>query len=86
MGTVRFSGHALLKLRVLGEHGVAVELEFVKGTVYHPERREKGYGGRWIAQRGLDAGHVLRVVYEEHGDDLLVVTLYPARRERYETI
>jgi len=28
--------------------------------------------------------HVLRVVYEEKDNEIVVVTFYPARRERYE--
>jgi hypothetical protein len=37
-----------------------------------------------LAQKALDATHVLRVVYEEAGQDILVITLYPGRRTRYE--
>lgn len=84
MTTVKVSDHAMFKLKILQEHGVSVDLDLVKETVYHPDRRLPGYGGRKIAHRRLDADHVLRVVYEQQGDDLVVVTLYPARRERYE--
>lgn len=84
MGIVKFSDHAMLKLKMLQEHGLRIDMDMVKVTVYHPDRREPGYGGRRIAQRGLDADHVLRVVYEVQGDDFVVITLYPARRERYE--
>jgi hypothetical protein len=81
---VKFSDHAILKLKILQEHGVPIDLDLVKLTVCHPDNREPGYGGRKIAQRRLDAEHMLRVVYEEQGDDLVVITFYPARRERYE--
>jgi len=36
------------------------------------------------ASAKLNKKHVLRVVYEKVGDRKLVVTFYPARRERYE--
>lgn len=61
MTTVKFSDHAILKLKMLQEHGVSMDLDLVKGTVYHPDKRVPGYGGRKIAQRRLDADHVLRV-------------------------
>ena len=37
---------------------------------------------RVIAQIDVDERHVLRVVFEEN-DEILVVTLYPGRRGRY---
>ena len=49
-----------------------------------PQKLEQGYGGRAIAQKGLDHDHVLRVVYEEHPDELVIITFYPGRRERYD--
>ncbi|MBI4338035.1 MAG: hypothetical protein HY683_09450 [Chloroflexi bacterium] len=43
----------------------------------------EGYRGRRIAQRQFDDRHVLCVVFEEHADAIVVVTVYPARKERY---
>ena len=37
-----------------------------------------------VAQRGITETHVLRVVYEESEDELVVVTFYPGRKDRYE--
>ena len=45
---------------------------------------EKGYKGRMVAQKRLDERHVLRVVYEDKPEHILIITLYPGRRERYE--
>ena len=38
----------------------------------------------FIASAKLNKEHVLRVVYEKVGDRKVVVTFYPARRERFE--
>ena len=36
-----------------------------------------------IASKGLDEGHVLRVVYRKEGDIIRVITFYPAEKGRY---
>jgi hypothetical protein len=40
-------------------------------------------GGRQIAERSLDRGHVLRVVFINEGSQIRVIALYPARKGRY---
>ena len=79
-----FSEHALLKIEILKKHGIIINKDFVKNTVIYPEKTDHGYKGRFVAQKELDNEHVLRVIYEKHTDHILVVTLYPGRRERYE--
>ncbi len=44
----------------------------------------KGYKNRLIAQKGITENHVLMVVYEEANEQILVITMYPGRRSRYE--
>jgi hypothetical protein len=39
---------------------------------------------KFIAQKRLDENLVLRVVYREFNAFILVITLYPGRRSRYE--
>lgn len=80
---IKLTGHAVQKLRVLRRHGVNVTKQVVEYTLNHPERIVEGLGGRQIAERGLDEGHILRVVFIKEGEQMLVVTLYPARRKRY---
>ncbi len=81
---IRFSNHALLKFKVLEAHGIIINEEFVKNTILYPDRIEKGYKGRIIAQKQLDNEHVIRVIYEEFPDCIIVITFYPGRRDRYE--
>ena len=60
-----------------------VDEEMVHEAVRNPDREVPGHGGRQIAQKKLD-GYVLRVVYEKQNHKKVVVTVYKARRERYE--
>ena len=53
-------------------------------AVLDPDCIVKGKFGRKIAQKTLDERYLLRVVFEEKGEQLIVVTCYKARRERYE--
>jgi len=81
---VEFSNHALRKFEVLKRLGFSVSLRKVVSVVEHPEGVDVGWKGRFIASARLNREHVLRVVYEKVGDRKLVVTFYPAKRERYE--
>ncbi|HAL46660.1 MAG: DUF4258 domain-containing protein [SAR202 cluster bacterium] len=81
---IRLTLHALTKLSVLRDHGFALERSLVEQTVRLPERVLAGHGGRWVAQGPLDDERVLRVVYEETIDEIVVVTFYPGKRSRYE--
>jgi len=81
---IHFSHHALLKFEVLAAHGLSLEKELVVNTVLKPAGVFEGPRGRKIAQGSLDESRVLRVVYEEKGDDIIVVTFYPGKRRRYE--
>ncbi|PIW40317.1 MAG: DUF4258 domain-containing protein [Chloroflexi bacterium CG_4_10_14_0_8_um_filter_46_9] len=65
MKAIKFSEHALLKLKVMGAHGVYLNIEIVEDAVNYPQKIATGYKGRKIAQKELDLAHVLRVVYEE---------------------
>ena len=60
-----------------------VEHAIVEETLKNPDSEVEGYAGRRIAQKKLN-GYVLRVVYEKQNHKRIVVTVYKARRERYE--
>ncbi len=81
---VRFSDHAILNLRVLADHGFEVEGSLVEQAVRSSMTKTQGYSDRKTAQINFDIEHVLRVVYEEHLDELVIITVYPGRKERYE--
>jgi hypothetical protein len=52
-------------------------------AITQPDKVVRGRRGRKIAQKALNR-HLIRVVYEEAEDLIIVVTAYRARRERYE--
>ena len=57
--------------------------EQVTNCLKKPDLIIKGNEGRKIAQKRLN-GYVLRVIYEETGNNFVVITTYKAKRERYE--
>jgi len=81
---IKFSRHSSLKIDILREHGVIVSNELVESIINKPLKTESGYKNRKIAQGSLDTEHVLRIIYEEDAEEILVITLYPGRKDRYE--
>jgi hypothetical protein len=64
--------------------GVPVDEETVLKTATAPDNVKAGYGERSVAEAPLDEKRVLRVVFVEEVDVINVVTVYPARRGRYD--
>ena len=77
----KFTLHAEEKLLRLVKVGITREK--VIETLKKPEKVLEGYSGRKIAQRTLTSDLVLRVVYEESEEGILIITVYPAERRRY---
>lgn len=82
---MRFTAYAKSKFIFLREHGFPVDEEWVSRTMQEPEHVSRGQMGRWVAQRRINDEHLLRVIYEEGPHERVVVTFYPARRNRYES-
>ena len=76
------SPHAKEKLKRLVLIGVTADT--ATKTIKQPESLISGYFGRKIAQSSLTDELLLRVIYEETDNSILVITLYPAKRQRYE--
>jgi hypothetical protein len=74
----------MIKLQILRKHGFYIEEKDIIDAVRHPDRVLRGSRGRLIAQKIYDEKHLIRVIYEVSDENILVVTFYPARRERYE--
>jgi hypothetical protein len=84
MREIVFSGHAVAKIELLKKHGIILDNDFIKAALAFPDKTDRGYKDRYIAQKKMDEKHVLRIVYEEYVDHILIITLYPGRSERYE--
>jgi len=65
-----FIEHALERMK---ERGISKNL--VINAIRYPDSVDHGYGGRKVAQKCID-GKLLRVIYEEHKDKIIVITAY----------
>lgn len=54
MKSIRFTDHAVLKIRMLQAHGVNVNMELVQEVLTRPIQIVQGYGGRKVAQKQID--------------------------------
>jgi hypothetical protein len=77
-----FSPHAIDKVDRLKQSGITQQKAI--DTIQKPDNITSGYLGRKIAQSILSDDLLLRVIYEETDNSILIVTLYPAKRKRYE--
>lgn len=82
---IRYTRHARYKFEVLERHGFPVTERQIADTLEMPDVVIEQPGGKYIAQRRITERHVLRVVYRREREDLVVITFYPGRRERYES-
>jgi hypothetical protein len=80
--TINLSPHVREKLKRLVQSGISEEK--IIQTIQNPESLTAGYFGRKIAQSLLTDELLLRVIYEEMDNNILVITVYPAKRRRYE--
>lgn len=70
MKRVTFIPHAEERLKDRG-----IPRELVISTIEKPDSLDEGYGGRKVAQRSLN-GKLIRVIYEERDDEILIITAY----------
>ena len=56
--------------------------ETVIGAVCNPEKVERSRNNRFVAERAIDEEHLIRVIYEIRGDEMAIITFYPARKEQ----
>ena len=83
MKPVRFTLRALDGLAEARELGFEIDENTALGVVANPELVLPGNYGRSIAHGTIGERHILRVIYEEDGE-IVIVTLYPTRKGRYE--
>jgi hypothetical protein len=67
---IKYIPHALARME---ERGIPKEL--VEDTLKHPDKVIEGYLGRKVAQKNIN-GKVVRIIYEEDGENIVVVTAY----------
>lgn len=80
---IRWSDHAQFKLKLLAERGLVLTIDQVNAIVRQSDRLIQETD-KSIAQSSINETPVLRVVYREFEAFVLIITLYPGRRSRYE--
>ena len=81
---IHFTKHANEKFDILREHRFVVTKNQVIKTIESPDRIDRSRYPLYIAQRKMNATHVLRVVYKMEGSNKIIITFYPGRRNQYE--
>lgn len=75
---ITFIEHALERMKER-----RITKDEVINAISEPDHVGKGYGGREVSQKHID-GKLLRVIYERHGDEIVVITAYKTSKvERY---
>jgi hypothetical protein len=80
---IRWSDHAQLKLNILKQRNIDISSDRVIGTIHSPDAIFQE-DEKKIAQTNITDRLVLRVVYREFESFILIITLYPGKRSRYE--
>jgi len=80
---VRFTKHAEQKFSDLATLQFTITREQFIDTILHPDNVIRSQYPP-IAQKVISTSHILRVVFVESDDDIVVVTFYPGRKTRYE--
>ena len=78
----RFTKHSFEKITLMKKYGFSVDQEKIILTIEKPVKKETK-GGNFIATSILDKTHVLRVVYRQEDDIIIIITIYPGRIKSY---
>ena len=81
---IRFTPHALSKLRQEGDGGFDVNEQLVTEIPHHPNQVVPVRGGRTFAQSPIDERHLLRLLFEVENEGLVIITVYIGARRLYE--
>jgi hypothetical protein len=74
---IEISDHARQRIKRYG-----LDEKLVIAAMRNPDEIMEGYEGRKIAHKSLNH-YILRIIYEEYDDEIVVVTVYPAEKRRY---
>jgi hypothetical protein len=79
---IRFTKHAREKFEFVGKYGFKMSEDIVKETIINPSRLERR-NDQLLALKPIDRKYAIRVVYRVVNDNIVVVTFYPVKRERF---
>jgi hypothetical protein len=78
-----YTKHAEMKFADLGAQGFLISVKQVEDALKKPDVVLESRKGRFVAQKAIDATHMLRVIYEKDSRRIRIITFYPARRRQY---
>ena len=81
---VRITGHALQRLEEERNRGFDVGEDLAREILIRPYQTVPARDGRAFAQSPIDDRHLLRVLFEDDGDGLVIITAYIGARRQYE--
>jgi len=84
MKKIIFSNHSIEKIKILNKHGFQINKKAVVNIMKNPDKIINSYKDRKIAQKIIDERHFIRIIFMEDLDSKRIVTVYPAKRSRYE--
>lgn len=79
-----FTHHAEKKFKDLEKLGIYVKRSLIKDILKNPIHIDiQADYPKKIASGELDKQHLLRIVFREENDTIIVITFYPAKKGRY---
>ena len=78
----KFTRHASEKFELLKRYGFVLTEGCVEDAIENPDRVDQRDDLN-LAIKSMDEEYGLRVVYRRTNDNIVVVTFYPVRRERF---
>lgn len=79
---IGFTRHAREKFQLLKKYGFEVSDTLVREVVMNPIRVDRK-DDLVLALKPLDREYAIRVIYRMVNDNIVVVTFYPVKRERF---
>jgi len=79
---IKFTRHASEKFELLKGYGFVLTERYVEDVIENPDRVDER-DDLALAIKSMDEEYDLRVVYRRTNDNIVVVTFYPVRRERF---
>ena len=81
---IRFTDHALQRLGEERERGFDINEDLAMEILLYPYQMVLARAARMFAQSPIDERHLLRVLFEEEADGLVIITVYVGARRQYE--
>ena len=84
MKIIIFSNHSIEKIKILNKHGFIIDKSIIIKAIEKPDIILDGYADKAIIQKKYDDNYLIRIIVEITKNYIKVITIYPAKRKRYE--